>query len=290
MNFKVMNKLFITILMSMGILLGGCRGQEAVKETRALFSWKDSEVLEGRTQLFTTMKEQKLNTLYQRFSGELRKEDIQDFLVEAAKNKIDVYLLDGSPEWAMEEEGESMCRQVEKALEIKQAAEENQGVKGILFDVEPYLLEEWDKQGPQKIMDNFVKGMKVAYKKAKDSDLEVILCIPYFYDDLGVSKQLEDLIESGCDSVAIMNYYQGKEYKNIKREAELAFEYKKKLINIYELQAPGKHGLKDKNTYYEEGIIAVEENFAALRAAFRRKDISIAFHEYEALKEVAGRE
>lgn len=290
MNFKATNRLFITILICMGILLGGCSRQEAVQETRALFSWKDSEVLEGRTQLFATMKELKLNTLYQEFSKELQEENILDFLGEAAKEKIDVYLLAGSPEWALQEEGESMCRQVENILEINRAAGENQGVKGILFDVEPYLLKEWDKQGSQEIMDKFVKGMKVAYQRAQDSGLEVILCIPYFYDDLGVSKQLETLIESGCDSIAIMNYYQGKEYEHIKREAALSAEFGKNLISIYELQAPIKYGLKDKNSYYEEGIKAVEENFAALQAAFHGKDISIAFHEYEALKEVAGRE
>lgn len=286
MNFKVI-KFFIIILICMGILFGGCSWQESAHETRALFSWKVSEVLEGRTQLFATMKELELNTLYQEFSEELQKESIMDFLGEAAEEKIDVYLLVGSPEWALEEKGESMFLQVEKALEINRYVGENQGVKGILYDVEPYLLEEWDKQDPQDIMDSFVEGMKRVYQKAKESGLEVILCIPYFYDDLGASKQLEALIKSGCDSIAIMNYYQGKEYENIKNEAALANKYGKKLINIYELQAPGKYGLKDKNTYYEEGIKAVEENFAALRANFSDQDIYIAFHEYRALKEVA---
>lgn len=290
MNFKRKIRLFIVILTGIGILLGGCGQQKVVQEVRGLFSWKSSEVLEGRTQLFATMKELQLNTLYQGFSKELQEDDILDFLKEAAKKRIDVYLLTGSPEWALQEDGESMCRRVEKALEINRAAEENQGVKGILFDVEPYLLEEWDKQGSNEVMDKFVKNVEIAYQKAKDNDLEVILCIPYFYDDLGVSKQLEALIKSGCDSAAIMNYYQGKEYENIKKEAALAAKYGKKLINIYELQDPGKNGLKDENSYYEEGIKAVEENFVTLRAAFLENDISIAFHEYKALREVKGRE
>lgn len=290
MNFNIMNKLFITILTAIVIFLGGCSQKEVVQGTRSLFSWKDSEVLEGRTQLFTTMKELKLNALYQEFSEELRQEDILDFLGEATKEKIDVYMLAGSPKWALEKDGESMCRQVQKALEINQAGGKEQDVKGILFDVEPYLLKEWDEQDHDKIMDSFVEGMKTAYKKAQDNDLKVILCIPYFYDNLGVPKHLEVLIESCCDSIAIMNYYQGKEYENIKGEAELAAKYGKKLINIYELQSPGKHGLKDKNTYYEEGIKAVEENFSVLQAAFDGQDIFIALHEYDALKEVEGRE
>lgn len=290
MAFKVINKLFIIILMGVGIFLVACSQQEAVQGTRAIFSWKKSEVFEGRTELFLTMKNLELNTLYQEFSKELREDDIIEFLGDAAKKQIDVYLLAGSPEWALEEDGESMYHQVERAIEINRGGGKNQGVKGILFDVEPYLLEEWDKQESQKIMDNFVKGMKIAYEKAQDSGLEVIICMPYFYDDLGVSKQLEALIEEGCDSVAIMNYYQGKEYEHIKTEASLAAKYGKKLINIYELQAPGKYGLKDKNTYYEEGIKSVEENFDSLQAAFDGQDISVALHEYKALKEVLERE
>lgn len=290
MNIKLKNRLFIVTLMVTVILLWGCSSQEAEVETRALFSWKDSEVAEGRSQLFSTMKELKLNTLYQGFSEELKEDEIKNFLVEASREKIDVYLLTGDPEWALDKEREVMSSKVENVLKINDGVVENPGLKGILFDVEPYLLEEWDKQDRQEIMDNFVEEMKKAYKKAHDNGLEVILCIPYFYDDLGVSKQLEELIESGCDSVAIMNYYQGKEYENIKGEAILAAKYGKKIINIYELQAPGKYGLKDKNTYYEEGINAVEENFDSVQAAFHQDDISIAFHDYKALKEAEERE
>lgn len=290
MKLKIINGLFIIILICMGVFINGCSGKESFKESRGLFSWKNFEVSEGHNELFKTMKEFKLNTLYQEFSEDLREDDIKDFLVEAEKEKIDVYLLTGSPEWALDKAGESMCRRVEKAIKINKAVKEDQGVKGILIDVEPYLLKEWDKKSRQKIMNTFVKGMQKTYEKARESGLEVVLCIPYFYDDLGVTKQLEDLIESSCDSVAIMNYYQGKEYENIKREAKLAEECRKKIINVYEMKAPGTHDLKDKNTYYEEGIKAVEENFAALREAFHSQDISLAFHDYSALKEVAERE
>lgn len=290
MNQRVKKKLVIIILIGAAIVFSGCSLVEKGQQTRALFSWKASEVLEGHTEIFETMKKHQLNTLYQEVSEELEEKDVLDFLVEAKKEKIDVYMLAGSPDWALDESGESMHRQLNRVLEINSKAGENQGIKGVLFDVEPYLLETWEEQSSEEIMDTFVKSMKKVYEKAKKNGLEMIICIPYFYDNLGFSEQLEDLIRSGCGSVAIMNYYQGKEYENIQLEVELADKYEKGIINIYELQAAGKHDLKDKNTYHEEGIKAVEENFKELQEKLSGKDISIAFHEYRALKELLGSE
>jgi hypothetical protein len=291
MNLKVRNKLFIIISFILGVLLSGCSLNKASEETRALFSWKSSEVLEGRTELLKTMKELKLNTVYQSFSEDLLEEDISVFLEEANDKNIDVYLLEGDPEWALEKKAESMCLQVEKAINIKKLAGEDYKIKGILLDVEPYLLEQWEKKKQRKeIMDGFIENMKIAYEKARNNGLEVIACIPYYYDDWEFSNHVEALIVSGCDQLAVMNYYQGKEYEHIEKEAKLLEKYNKNLINIYEMQSPGKHGLIDKNTYYEEGIASVEENFIALKKALEDQQVSIALHDYEALKEVISHE
>lgn len=292
MKNKVVNRLLrISLLLWIVTLLMGCSTKERLQETRALFSWKKTAVTEEKEQLFRIMKDRKLNTLYQEFSSELQEEEIKVFLKEAKEEGIDVYLLTGAPEWALESNGESMLHRFEKAIEINQTAGETHGLKGIIYDIEPYLLKEWNNENSFKIMDSFVEGMKEVYQTSRDSSLEIILCIPYYYDDTGYLEQLTALIESGCDQVAIMNYYQGKEFDNIKNEVSLASEYGKKVINIYELKAPGEHGLKENNTYFEEGITVVGENFASLKAAFKEKlELSLAFHDYEALKEVDGYE
>lgn len=286
---KINSKLFAIILMILSVMLGKFILQKDGQETRALFSWKDYVVLEGQTELFDVMRELKLNTVYQSFSKRNNKEDILAFLEEASNNKIDVYFLAGSPEWALEEEAESMCYNIDKIIEINKDISRDKHIKGILFDIEPYLLEEWNNENSEEIMKHFVKNMEIAYKKANDMGMEVIVCIPYFYDDFELSNYVENLISSACDKVAIMNYYQGKEYENIQMEVEIIKKYEKSLINIYELQPPGKYGLIDRNTYYEEGIEAVEKNFKELQKYFSGQDISIAFHEYEALKEVMER-
>ena len=139
-------------------------------------------------------------------------------------------------------------------------------------------------------MDSFVAGMKTAYDRAKGYGLEVIVCMPYYFDSKGFERELETLIRSCCDKAAVMNYYRGKEIEHVETEAALAEKYNKELLSIYELKAPGTHGLTEKNTYYEEGLEAVEENFLQLKDAYPDQTIAMALHDFEALEEVLGRE
>ena len=163
------------------------------------------------------------------------------------------------------------------------------GAKGVVYDVEPYLLEEW-KQEPWTVMDSLAEGMREAVLLAHEKGLEVIYCIPYYYDTLGLTSQLETLVRDCCDQVAVMNYYRGKEAEHIQTESALAKKYGKALITIYELKAPGGHGLVEENTYHSQGLKAARDNFSQLQEVYGEQTISMAFHDYEALKEVIDHE
>lgn len=258
------------------------------KDTRALFSWKSEEVYSGNTELFEIMEKQELNTLYQEFSRDLSQEAINDFLFEGENNKIDIYYLTGAPEWALDKTGKSMIDHIDRVIDLNKDLRKNSRIKGIVLDIEPYSLDEWKNE--EEVMDIFVKGMEIAYNYALENGVKVILCIPYFYDNKGLTQQLEELIQSGCDSIAIMNYSKGNEIENMNLEVEFATMFNKNIINIYELQPPGKRGLTEKNTYYNQGVEAIEKNFQEIKEEFYGKDISVAFHEYNSFKEVLGYE
>ncbi len=215
---------------------------------------------------------------------------------------ITVYQLTGDPSWALDAEGARLCEAVEEAAAYNRRVErkflslrEEDGkawdavprLAGIVFDVEPYLLDAWDED-PGKVMDSFVSGMKRAYALAKENSLEVVLCIPWFYDTQGLTKGLRRLVRDCCDSVLVMNYYRGAEISHIAAEAELAAAHGKGLITAYELQKADGQQVLEANTYYSEGLDAVRENFTALQAAYQ--GISMALHDYRALEEVLADE
>ena len=110
--------------------------------------------------------------------------------------------------------------------------------------------------------------------------------LPIYYDNKGQQKGLEELIQNGCDSIAVMNYYRGAEIKNIATEVELVQKHGKGIITIYELQKADGHGVKEINTYYNSGLTALKKSYARVLEAYPEQTISIAYHDYRALKEV----
>lgn len=264
-------------------LWSGCGRREEVHSGCALFSWKASTVLEEPDRLIQVLEKQDISALYQELDSEMDPESLTAFLEKLTAYKIELYFLTGSPEWALERYKDRLLEKVEAAAGLKRAAPE--AVKGIVLDVEPYLLEEWEDSS-EAIMESYISSMRCAYHYAREQDLELILCIPYFYDTKGLSVQLEALIGSCCDSIAVMNYYRGMEMEHIAAEAALAKQYGKGLVNIYEMQPPDEKGLTEKNTYYNQGIEAARENFRALQKAYPGLRLSMALHEYQAVEEM----
>lgn len=272
----------IAVGIAAALLLGGLIMSLPKSERNGIFSWKSDAVSQESDALFSRMKEWNISSLYQAFSGKLEAERVQAFLKEAKRQGIDVYYLTGEPQWALEEDGRHLCMEVERAAAL---AGKEKALAGIMFDVEPYLLEEWDEDS-RMVMDLWVKGIKRAYQSCKAYDLELLVCIPFFYDSKGLEGQLEELVRDCCDGIAVMNYYKGCEIEHIETEARLADRYQKALISVYELKAPGTHGITQNNTYWEEGMAAVKSNFSEMKRAYPGQELSMGLHDYEALKEL----
>lgn len=270
-----------------------------------LFSWSAEEVNKTDGKLFSLMKQQGIDTLYQNISTKnSRQEQMSVFVERAMEEGISVYHLTGDSSWALDPEGEKLCKAVDDAAAYNRriqrkflARREADGkpwetvprLKGIVLDVEPYTRREWDRD-PSKVMGSFVSGMKKAYAKARENDLEVILCIPWYYDKKGQTEGLEELIKNGSDAVLVMNYYRGAEIKNIATEIELVQKHGKRLITAYELQKADGRGIKEINTYYNSGFKALHTNYEKVLKAYPGKPISIAYHDYRAFKDLLKKE
>lgn len=270
-----------------------------------LFSWSGEEVNKTDGAIFSLMKQEGLNALYQNFSSKNSRQTQMSIFVEMAMEQdIVVYDLTGDASWGLDPSGERLCeavretasynRRIRRKFLARRAADGKPWdvipqLAGIVFDVEPYTLEEWEK-APDEVMESFVFGMKEAYALAKDYHLEVIVCVPWYYEDKGQKEELEELIKNGCDRIAVMNYYRGAEIKNIATELELTKKYGKDLITIYELQKADESSVKEINTYYDLGLDGLKRNYSDVRDAYPGQPISIALHDYSALKEVLKNE
>lgn len=70
---------------------------------------------------------------------------------------------------------------------------------------------------------------------------------------------------------------------NIEEKMEMADEYGKTILTAYELQPVGEYGLEDYNTYHEDGLQVVEENY---KEQFSGTDVGIAFHNLDMMRKL----
>lgn len=270
------------------VMLGvakGCHAKTKKTEDKVVFSWRSSAIENKGKELFALLKKTGANIVYQTIPADADDKTIKNFLKNAYKNGVSVYMLEGDADWSLEYRKTPYVDALNRVEKYNKLVKKKYRIKGVVFDVEPYTLDEWDEQ-KDDMMYNYVESMKKTYKVAKKKKLSMVACIPYFYEEKGMKKQLIDLIKNGCSEVAVMNYYRKNEKKHIKTEAQYTRKYKKRLINVYEFNPPGKYGLIDINTYYDKGLKTANKNFKKIKKYYKKQEVIMGLHDAEILKEL----
>ena len=281
---------FIVILLAATAAASAVMAIRVWKNARSggLFSWNRSVMYSsGIDELLDTMEQYGLTELYQNVPSDCDTAIIEELIMKCSDKGIRVYLLAGEPEWALEQEGSSLIRVINRAADWNRAMPEGLRIAGVMSDIEPHILKDQDSA---RLMECFADGYAAAMAEAGKQELELIACIPYYFDDEGRRAGLERLVKDGCTGLAVMNYYRGSESEHILTEAELAKKYDRRIITIYELQEEGKYGLTDRNTYNSVGLDALYDNYGKLRRDYFPQRIDYALHSYEALLEMTERE
>ncbi len=250
-----------------------------------LFSWGGAALApENRTGLLDALERLDAGVLYQEFPPD--SPEAVPFLADMKTAGIQVWLLTGRAEWGLEPDGASLKAEIDRASAL--SAQSGGGLAGLMVDVEPYLTDQWDAD-ENWVLEQYVSCMTAARQYAQERKLALLACIPYWYDN-DHADMLSRLVQTGCDGVAVMNYYRGREAEHIGTEVSLAREAGKPVICIYEFQRPGIHGLTEENTYYTAGLTAARESWAAVRQAADYESTYFAYHWYEPVLELLGHE
>lgn len=269
----------LAVMSATVFLLTGC-GQTDEKEISGprsgMFEWNEERIYQTDrvTQLLQALP---ITDWYQETAVPVSQEDMEAFITFMNGENVRVYAMAGETKWGYEEDGASLISWLEEISSYNRKAGKEKSFQGVMLDVEPYVLKKW-KEDPEGHMETYVKGMKAAYRYAKERNLDVIVCIPRHYDDQGLTSQLEELIAEACDEVAVMNYDCGFEVEKIKTEALLAKKYGKKLHCILEFQEVGKHGLVEQKTYRNKGLEAAREAWDLVEQAYPELQIIRDYH------------
>lgn len=258
-------------------------------EGYGMFSWNEETVRqETEESLHRCMERAGVTEVYQQFDFQGTDTSETAALVKTLKKGgASVYALMGEPEWARERHADRLIEKIHDVVAYNEKRGRDDRIFGIMVDVEPYLLDEWDagSDARQALMEDYLRGMEYAFAYARKNKLKFIVCIPNFYDATNPDI-LEGLIAYACDGVAVMNYNRSDEYGQIAKEAGFAREYGKEIICIFELQEAGRHGLSDINTYADEGLEELWKSAGRPTRQFGYENMRFAYHYYEPLKEL----
>lgn len=251
----------------------------------SIFSWSSSQLDPSEFESVSELlKMNRINQIYQSFSeNSIVNASASDFIKNMKINNIDTFYLSGDPSWATERRNRSMRAKIDLIYEYNKKVDSNSQFSGIVFDVEPYLLSDW-KEDTDRVMEKFLSNMIDTYEYAKQFDISVIICIPYWFDN-NYYDILERLISGACDKVAVMNYARNKEIKNIANEVNIAKEYKKQIVCITEIQPPSGTSIPDSITYYNYGLNVIWRMWNQVYSYFDYDDLSFSYHQYKQLKE-----
>lgn len=249
----------------------------------AVYSWYDQQV-ENVDHTVEAMGTHDIDSIYQFVSSKHLSDDqfviqLNQFVNQVNQANKQVYFLNGEAEWALVEEKNELITYVKEVIEYKEA---NHPVQGVVLDIEPQSLEEY-QDDPKAVWGTLVDNLKEVYGLTKAADMELIVCLPYYLDTKGFDEELEAIISEASDEVAIMNYYRGKEIDHIAKEVSVSKQYDKSIQTVYELQQVGIADLTAQNTYHDEGLVAMIENFQALTNYYGNQEIHLGIHEFNSL-------
>lgn len=163
-------------------------------------------------------------------------------------SNYNIFVLAGDPSWGVDD----MQKVVDDAEEKR--------TDGVIFDIE----------GDYSLLASNLSLL--------DSSLPIYVCIPFWLDE-----DVQDGIIKEADGIVVMNYSKGNERMNIEEEMAMADEYGKTILTAYELQPVGEYGMEDYNTYHEDGLQVVEENY---KEQFSGTDVGIAYHNLDMMRKL----
>ncbi|MEW9669925.1 amidase [Ammoniphilus sp. 3BR4] len=256
------NMLFIGIILGMVIFPSpvgyttepaDSSGQRKVLGT---WLWNASTIETNGEGILAFLQKQQVNKLYLQISRKLSLQSYQTFIEQASVRGIEVFALDGAPNWASPG-GERFSRQFFDWLKAyQQSSVPAQQFKGIQLDVEPYLDQGW-KEDYQGTVFRYQDMIVASYTKARDMDLKFTLAVPFWFDNRSFSNSygdgiLAEWIILNSDEVVIMAYRDQAQQINPLVEQEVRWaNHHSKQVNIAVETRESAEG--DRISFYEEG-------------------------------------
>lgn len=177
-------------------------------EAKATWLWNTKLIQQNGEDIIHFAKKQRIKVIFLQISGDVKEESYRHFVRLASSEGLEVHALNGQPEWALQKYQQEAKDFLEWVKEYNRKAAPEEKFTGVQFDVEPYLLDNWETR-KASIVEQWVENIRVWVEAGKGSDFEIGAAVPFWLNDInypGSKARLNQWMLEKFDYVAIMSY------------------------------------------------------------------------------------
>jgi len=173
---------------------------------RASWVWRPGDWIDGGPALLDWAKDQDIRTLFVTVplkdgTAVHAPDQLADFVRAAGARGIAIHSVDGDPHMVLADEVPAAARRVQAYAAYNAAQPPEARLRGVQFDVEPYLLP--DNVLPPDRRDAAYVEMARALKAAAGAGLRLEFVVPFWW---GKNQALLDALAPHADALAVMDY------------------------------------------------------------------------------------
>ncbi|MBM7580456.1 amidase [Jeotgalibacillus terrae] len=198
------------LLLMMGVICSMAVPAKAETFEKATWLWNPWSLIDGSQETLDFLSDKQVTKVYVQIDRDVSADVYRAFITDATARGIDVYALDGAPDWAAPK-GYLQLRQLLGWVEQYQESSSGEAAfKGVHLDVEPYLYSAWNKKRGT-VIKAYQSLVTEASVKTKQLDIRLEADLPFWFDEIKYNNSygaglLSDWVQKQTDGITIMAY------------------------------------------------------------------------------------
>lgn len=265
------------------------------KNPKGTWIW-DSRIIEKeRDEILSFASDHDVTAIYLQMNRDIAPNVYADFIRSAKERQIRVEALAGRPEWALRTNQDPIKAFITWTLEYNASVEAEERFDGLHFDIEPYLLAEWETK-PKMILEEWVHNLRFIEQETRGSGLKIALDVPYWLHTVKVPNteySFSAWLLEKFDSLVIMDYRNHALGKNGIVENAHATLREASILNKQVIVAveTAKSSEGDRVSFYSKSVEFMEQELQTAHQELSRYAgyAGMAIHDYKSWAAMVGK-
>ncbi|MGW8822287.1 hypothetical protein ACWGNU_09195 [Paenibacillus lautus] len=262
---------------------------EAKPSQKATWFWDTPQIKDSADDILSFAGSQGVNVLYLQMNRDVRPEYYRSFIRQAGVQGIEVHVLGGAPNWALESERLRLETFIQWTAEYQASAAPNERFTGIHVDIEPHVLAEW-KTNQSSVVKQWQASVRYLVDEAHKLNLPIGSDMTFWlhtYQLPDQSMSISRWMIKQFDQIVIMAYRDQADniYNLAATELKEADELGKEALIAVETKSSNEGAYI---TFFEEGTAYMEEQLSKVctKAEKHPSFSGFAIHDYRYWKEL----